>query len=280
MNDIAKAADPSFESSELLTPVRWLLDALYYIWSYAIEEPLSLVADAALAPITLPLKTITVPLNLFFGDYLKPVYSFFGKQWQMIKNSIWWVVLESISYGSGATADTISEAMQLALNGILQFFTDIGLPLANSAEKLSQITEKAAKTRRKRSVMSAFGSLGGGIGQLIRFPFMLMGGIFSIITFPLRAVFALVTFPFSLLFGSSDEGNLPLTLLLTDMSTQKLTNEVIEAGWKFMKQTGFPELDSIAQEVMNNDMLPKNIKNIISELDSLYKVAKMVGYVE
>ncbi|XP_033215666.1 uncharacterized protein LOC117172043 isoform X2 [Belonocnema kinseyi] len=191
-NDLAKAADPAFEASELETPFRWLADALYYIGYYAIYEPISLVADAAIAPITLPIDAVSIPINFLFGDYLEPVYSFIGNQYQMIKNIIWWIVLESISYGSGATADTISEAMRIALDGILQFFTDIGLPLANSAEKLSQLTDQIATTRRKRSVMSAFGGLGDGLVQLIQFPFMLMGGIFSIITYPLRMIYGLI----------------------------------------------------------------------------------------
>ena len=279
MNDIAKAADPSFEATELVAPVRWLLDVLWFIWSYVIYEPLALVADVAMEPITLTIDGVTGPINFIFGDYLKPVTDFIYKQYQLTKNSIWFIILELISYGSGATADAVSDAMQLALNGLLQFFTDIGLPIANTAEKLSQLSDQMAKSRRRRSISNAFGDLTGGIEQIIKFPFLFLQGIFSILTFPFRMIFGLVKSPFSFLFGS-DEGDSTYTLLLTDMSTEKITNKVLESIWNFMKDTGFPELDAIAEKLMESQMLPEKMRSILSEFDSMYRVAKMIGYVK
>lgn len=268
-----KAADPSFDASELETPVRLALNIIKYGIKYGIYTPISLSIRVILEPIILSYYVIAEPIKFLFGPIINPVTGFVGRQVSKTENLALWLALESISFGSGATAQAISEAMQLTTNGIAQFFTDIGLPAANTAENLSKLTDQMAKSRSKRSISNAVGTLGSGVTQIIKFPFLLLKGI---ITLPFKIIYYIIRWPFSFIFGGDSS---TYTLLLTDMSTEKITHMVLTAVWKFMRDTGFSKLNTFANKLKDNEGVPKQFRILLSEYAAIYKVMKMLNYV-
>ncbi|XP_043464858.1 uncharacterized protein LOC122500150 [Leptopilina heterotoma] len=204
---------------------------------------------------------------------INPVEKFIRREIAKKENLALWLALETMSYGSGATAKSISEGMQLAINGMTQLFTDIGLPAANTAEKLSLLSDQKAKSRSKRSISSAIGTLYSGVTQLIKFPFILIKGIFLL---PFRIVYYTLRWPFSFIFGGDSS---TYTLLLTDMSTERITHMVLTAVWKFMRDTGFAQLNTFATKLKDNNGVPTQFRTLLSEYAAIYSVMKMLKYV-
>lgn len=259
--------------SKLDVPARLAYKIIKYSFIYGIYSPIALSIRIMLEPFLLTYYAITIPLKFFFRPIINPVSLFIGREIAKKENLAMRLALESMSYGSGATAKGISEAMQLAMNGMVKLFNDIGLPAANNAEKFSLLTDQKAKSRSKRSITDAVGTLGSGVTQIIKFPFLLIKGIF---TLPFRIIYYVIRWPFSFFFGGEKS---TYTLLLTDMSTERITHMVLTATWKFMRDTGFSQLNTFATKLKDNNGVPEQFRTLLSEYTAIYNVMKMLKYV-
>lgn len=110
-------------------------------------------------------------------------------------------------------------------------------------------------------------------GSIIKFPFLLIKGIF---TLPFRIIYYVIRWPFSFFFGGEKS---TYTLLLTDMSTERITHMVLTATWKFMRDTGFSQLNTFATKLKDNNGVPEQFRTLLSEYTAIYNVMKMLKYV-
>lgn len=217
-----------------------------------------------MAPILIPYYVITIPIKFLFG---RNIFINIGR-------TILRLALKIISFGSGSAAKTISGAMRLILNGVTGIFTDIGLPVANTAEQLSKLTGHLAKSRSRRAIGSAFSSLIKGVFNLIKFPFLLA---FNAISLPFRIIYTIISWPIKFIFGGD---NSTYTLLLTDKSTERFANLFLTTAWNFMRETGIPRLAALANRLKDNESIPNSIRVLLSEFVAVYNVMQMLGYVK
>ena len=180
---------------------------------------------------------------------------------------------------SGAIADTVYEALKMVINGITTLINGIGHLLTNLVKRLCQLLDQLTKPRWKRSTMSTFGNQEEGTWKLIRFFFQVIGNILSIITYPLRSIFALVTSLFPLIYGSFGDRNSTSSFMPTDLNIRNIRDMLVRDIWYFVKQNVIPQLDIVATKLIESNMIPNNLKTILSNFHGVHNLLKMLDYV-